>query len=132
MTATSEARGVEMCRSALDVRHTVEKLVQLLDEHGITLFARIDFSGDAGRAGLSMRPEQLLLFGNPKAGTPLMQVEPLTGLDLPLKALVWEDELGTTWVAWNTPDYIVTRHGLPASAGTALAGAFGLIRQVLG
>jgi uncharacterized protein (DUF302 family) len=132
MTATSDARGLEICRSTLDVPHTVARLTQLLEEHGITVFAHIDFSADAGRAGLSMRPEQLLVFGNPRAGTPLMQVEPVLGLDLPLKALVWEDELGATWVAWNTAEYIVGRHGLPASAGTALGGAVQLLRQLSG
>ena len=93
------------------------------------VFARIDFSGDAGRAGLSMRPEQMLIFGNPKAGTPLMQAEPAAGLDLPLKALVFEDAAGKTWIAWNDPHYIVRRHGLPEALAANLAAVVPLIER---
>jgi len=108
----------------------MEKLEQLFQAHGLTIFARIDFSGDATRAGLTMRPEQMLIFGSPKGGTPLMQQAPTVGLDLPLKALVWEDDQGTTWVGYNTPDYIIQRHGLPAAMSGNLAGAISLLQQV--
>nr|WP_279236648.1 DUF302 domain-containing protein [Dyella sp. RRB7] len=114
------------------VTEAVEKLEQILHAHDITIFARIDFSGDAGRAGLTMRPEQMLIFGNPKAGTPLMQAEPAAGLDLPLKALLWEDVQGVTWLACNSPDYTVRRHGLPAALAANLAGAVNLLRQLAG
>jgi len=83
--------GIVRIASQHSVAATVERLEAALRERAILIFARIDFSGDAGRAGLTMRPEQLLIFGNPKGGTPLMQAAPSVGLDLPLKALVWED-----------------------------------------
>ena len=113
--------GVVRIASRHSVAETVARLEGLLEERAILVFARIDFSGDAARAGLTMRPEQLLLFGNPKAGTPLMVVEPTAGLDLPLKALVWEDADGKTWIAYNDPAYIVQRHGLNPSQSANLA-----------
>ena len=123
-------QGIVRIRSAQNVPQTVEKLEQLLRAHGLTIFARIDFSGDAARAGLTMRPEQMLIFGNPKGGTPLMQQAPTSGLDLPLKALVWEDDQGATWVGYNTPDYILQRHGLPSAMSANLAGAIPLLQQI--
>ncbi|MFC4528667.1 DUF302 domain-containing protein [Dyella halodurans] len=129
MSTAHDDQGIVRLRSEHDVPQTMEKLEQLLQAHGVMIFARIDFSGDAVRAGLELRPEQMLIFGNPKAGTPLMQAEPVVGLDLPLKALVWEDEHGTTWIGYNTPNYITQRHGLPAAIGGNLAGAIGLLEQ---
>jgi uncharacterized protein (DUF302 family) len=128
---TSERTDQDIIRLQLpySVAHAVEKLEQLLRAHDITIFARIDFSGDAERAGLALRPEQMLIFGNPRAGTSLMQAEPVAGLDLPLKALLWEDVQGMTWVACNSPDYIVRRHGLPAAMAANLAGAIAILRQ---
>ena len=121
--------GVIRFRSILDVAKTIEGLEQAFASHGITVFARIDFSGDAQRAGLAMRPEQMLVFGNPKAGTPLMKLEPAVGLDLPLKALVWEDEQGEAWIACNTPEYIVGRHELPPEMTSHLAPAMAILQQ---
>jgi uncharacterized protein (DUF302 family) len=115
--------------SSHPVGETVARLEGLLKERGVMIFARIDFSGDAGRAGLSMRAEQILLFGNPTAGTPLMQAEPLAGLDLPLKALVFEDAGGKAWIAWNDPQYIVRRHALPAALAANLAAVTPLIER---
>ena len=93
------------------------------------IFARIDFSGDAARAGLTMPPEQMLIFGNPKAGTPLMQSVPAAGLDLPLKALAWEDAEGHTQIAYNDPQYIIRRHGLDAALAANLAAVVPLIER---
>jgi len=121
--------GIVSIASNHSVSDTIDRLESLVKAKGMTIFARIDFSGDAARNGLAMRPEQMLIFGNPKAGTPLMQAEPAVGLDLPLKALVWEDEQGATWIGYNTPDYIVQRHGLPAAMSGNLAGAIGLLEQ---
>jgi len=121
--------GVVRISSSHPVAETVARLEGLLKERGVLVFARIDFSGDAGRAGLSMRPEQMLIFGNPKAGTPLMQAEPAAGLDLPLKALVFEDAAGKTWIAWNDPHYIVRRHGLPEALAANLAAVVPLIER---
>jgi uncharacterized protein (DUF302 family) len=122
-------QGTARIRSARNVPQTMERVEQALVAHGLTIFARIDFSGDAERAGLQMRPEQMLIFGNPKAGTPLMQAVPMAGLDLPLKALVWEDEQGITWIGYNTADYIIGRHGLPSAMTANLQGAAALLQQ---
>jgi uncharacterized protein (DUF302 family) len=126
--AVSDA-GVVRIASAHSVAETVLRLESTLREHGVLIFARIDFSGDAARAGLELRPEQMLVFGNPKAGTPLLQAEPVVGLDLPLKALVFEDAAGKVWIAWNDPQYIIRRHGLPAALAANLAAAVPLLEQ---
>ena len=124
--------GITRITSHHPVATTVERLESLLKERGVMIFARIDFSGDAARAGLTMLPEQMLIFGNPKAGTPLMQSAPRAGLDLPLKALVWENADGTTSVAYNDPQYIVGRHGLDAPLGANLAAVVPLIERAAG
>jgi uncharacterized protein (DUF302 family) len=129
MTSEQTDQDIIRFRVAHSVADAAEKLEQILHAHDITIFARIDFSGDAARAGLTMRPEQMLIFGNPKAGTPLMQAQPVAGLDLPLKALLWEDEQGVTWAACNSPEYILRRHGLPAALAANIADAVTILRQ---
>ena len=119
--------GIIRLRSAHTVAATIERLEALLKARGVMVFARIDFSGDAARAGLTLRPQQLLLFGNPKAGTPLMVAVPAVGLDLPLKALVWEDASGAVTVAYNDPAYVLRRHGVPDTLLANLAAASALI-----
>jgi uncharacterized protein (DUF302 family) len=91
----------------------------------MTLFARIDHAAEAEKVGLKMRPNQLLVFGNPKGGTPLMVAAPTVAIDLPLKALVWEDEGGKVWLGYNSPEYLKKRHGIEGKeeALNALAGA---------
>jgi len=121
MTQAQSDAGLVQLPCHHGVQETVERLERLLKERGLTVFARIDFSGDAARAGLTMREEQMVIFGNPKAGTPLMQAIPRSGIDLPLKALVWEDADGRTWLAYNAPEYVLQRHGLAASFGANLA-----------
>ncbi|HEX4586105.1 MAG TPA: DUF302 domain-containing protein [Burkholderiaceae bacterium] len=121
MAQPQEDTGVVQIPSQHSVVETVDRLERLLKERGLIVFARIDFSGDAAKAGLTMRAEQMLIFGNPKAGTPLMQAAPASGLDLPIKALVWEDADGKTWLAYNDPQYIVRRHGLPPGLAANLA-----------
>lgn len=113
------------------VPETLDRLERLLKERGVMVFARIDFSGDAARAGLTMRPEQMLIFGNPKAGTPLMQAEPVAGIDLPLKALVWEDADGKVWLSYNSPDYLQQRHGFPTDLGRNIAAIEPLLAQAV-
>jgi uncharacterized protein (DUF302 family) len=115
--------------SSHSVAATGDRLEALLKAHNVLVFARIDFSGDAGRAGLNLRGEQLIVFGNPKAGTPLMAAVPQAGLDLPLKALIWEDGAGKTWVAYNEPRYVLARHGLPESFAQNLAAPIPLIER---
>ena len=126
------ANGVARMPSHHSVAETVDRLQSMLKECGILVFARIDFSADAARAGLTMRPEQLLIFGNPKAGTPLMLAEPAAGIDLPLKALVWEDADEKTWVAYNDPDYLVRRHALAPALSANLAAVLPIIQRAAG
>jgi uncharacterized protein (DUF302 family) len=123
--------GVMRIASSHSVERSLTRLEGLLKERGVLVFARIDFSGDAGRAGLAMRPEQMIIFGNPRAGTPLMQAEPVAGLDLPLKALAFEDAGGKVWVAWNDPQYIVRRHALPPALAANLAAVTPLIERAV-
>jgi uncharacterized protein (DUF302 family) len=121
--------GILRVSSHHSVAATIERLESLLQERGVMIFARIDFSADAARAGLTLRPEQMLIFGNPKAGTPLMQSAPAAGLDLPLKALVWEDAEGRAQIAYNDPQYIIRRHGLDAAFAANLAAVVPLIER---
>jgi uncharacterized protein (DUF302 family) len=95
------------------VDETVEKIKALLQAKGIKLFTVIDHSGEAAAAGLTMPPTKLLIFGNPKGGTPLMLAAPSIAIDLPLKLLVWEDAQGSRWISYNSPQYLQQRHGLP-------------------
>lgn len=95
------------------VDEAVEKLKDILRDKGITLFALIDHSGEAEKVGIKMRPTKLLIFGSPKAGTPLMLAAPSSAIDLPLKILIWEDAQGKVWVSYNSPAYLQDRHNLP-------------------
>jgi uncharacterized protein (DUF302 family) len=131
MSAAANISGVIQLSSHHTVGATVDRLEALLKERDILVFARIDFSGDAGRAGLRMRPEQMLIFGNPKAGTPLMLAEPAVGLDLPLKMLAWEASDGKVWVAYNDPQYVVQRYQLPAPLAANLAAVVPLIERAV-
>jgi uncharacterized protein (DUF302 family) len=128
MSSASDA-GIVRLASSHSVAETAARLEGLLRERGVLIFAHIDFAADAARAGLAMRPEQLLIFGNPKAGTPLMQAEPAAGLDLPLKALFFEDASGRAWIAYNDPQYVVRRHALPAALAANLAAVTPLIER---
>jgi uncharacterized protein (DUF302 family) len=92
---------------------TVERLKGILQTKGITLFALVDHSGEAAKAGLEMRPTKLLVFGNPKGGTPVMLAAPSSAIDLPLKILVWEDAQGKVWITYNSPSYLQERHNIP-------------------
>jgi len=98
---------------------------------GVAIFALIDHSGEAEKAGLKMRPTQLLIFGNPKGGTPLMLAAPSTAIDLPLKALVWEDADGKVWLSYNSPDYLQQRHGFPADLEKNIAAIEPLLAQAV-
>jgi len=106
-------RGLVDLPSKHSVDETVEKLKGILQSKGVTLFAMIDHSGEAAKAGLKMRPTKLLIFGNPKSGTPVMLAAPSSAIDLPLKILIWEDAQGKVWVAYNSPAYLQERHDFP-------------------
>jgi uncharacterized protein (DUF302 family) len=96
------------------VDKTVEKLKGILRAKNITLFALVDHSGEAAKAGMKMRPTKLFIFGNPKGGTPVMLAAPSIAIDLPLKILIWEDGQGKVWITYNSPAYLQERQGLPA------------------
>jgi len=106
-------KGIVDRPSRNSVEATVEKLKQTLQANGVTLFALVDHSGEAEKVGMAMRPTKLLIFGSPKAGTPLMLAAPSIALDLPLKILVWEDAGGKVWISYNSLAYLKERHGLP-------------------
>ena len=95
------------------VEQTVDRLKSILQSKGVTLFGLVDHSGEAEKVGIKMRPTKLLIFGSPKAGTPLMLAAPSIAIDLPLKILVWEDSEGKAWISYNSPEYLKERHALP-------------------
>jgi uncharacterized protein (DUF302 family) len=105
--------GLVQVASPHSVDETLQRLTSILAERGVRVFAMIDHSGEAEKVGMKMRPTKLLIFGNPKGGTPLMIAAPTLAIDLPLKALVWEDSSGKVWVSYNSPEYLRDRHGVP-------------------
>lgn len=111
--AIATSKGIVNKPSNHSVDETVEKLKNILQAKGVTLFALVDHSGEAEKVGMKMRPTKLLVFGSPKAGTPLMLAVPSIAIDLPLKILVWQDGDGKVWVSYNSPEYLKDRHGLP-------------------
>jgi uncharacterized protein (DUF302 family) len=111
------------------VDDTVQRLETLLSEKNIKLFAVVDHSGEAAKADLQMRPTKLLIFGNPKGGTPLMQAAPTAAIDLPLKALVWQDGDGKVWLTYNDPAYLQHRHGFPEQLVANLSAVNGLLAK---
>jgi len=112
MTLTKD-RGIVDTASHHTVDQTVERLKAILSAKGVTLFALIDHSGEAEKVGMKMRPTKLLVFGSPKAGTPVMLAAPSIAIDLPLKILVWEDAEAKVWVSYNSPAYLEERHAIP-------------------
>jgi uncharacterized protein (DUF302 family) len=107
------SQGISTKLSNHSVDQTVEKLKTILEAKGVTLFTLVDHSGEAEKVGMSMSPTKLLIFGSPKAGTPLMLATPSIAIDLPLKILVAEDAQGKVWISYNNPEYLKERHGLP-------------------
>jgi uncharacterized protein (DUF302 family) len=106
------ARGVSRIKSKHSVANTAGRLIGLLNTKGIKIFARIDQRAEADLVGLALRPTELIIFGDPKTGTPLMDAYPSLALDLPLKALIYEDTTGDVWLCFNSPEYLAERHGL--------------------
>ena len=121
--------GIIDVPSRYSVPETLARLQSILKEKGVTVFALIDHSGEAAKAGLSMRPTQLLIFGSPKGGTPLMVAAPRLAIDLPLKALAWEDEKGQVRLSYNSPEYLQERHGFPSELLKNIAGIGALIQK---
>ena len=116
-----EPDGLTQWMSSFDQAVTVERLREAIVEQGMAIVAQVDHSAAAASAGLKLRPMVVLLFGNALAGTPLMQAAPTVGIDLPLKALVWTDEEGATWLAYNDPGWLAARHGARAGNELVLA-----------
>jgi len=114
--------GIIDLRSPRSVGQTIDRLQELVKARGLMVFGRIDFSGDAERAGLVMRAMQLLIFGNPKAGTPLLVAAPRIGLDLPLKALAWENDERSVWLSFKAPEDLEARYALPHELTSNIAG----------
>jgi uncharacterized protein (DUF302 family) len=106
------APGLTTIRSSRGPKETMDRLETEVKAKGMTVFARIDHAAEATQVGLSLRPTEVLIFGNAKAGTPLMQSVQTIGIDLPLKALVWQDASGDTWLSCNEPAWLAQRHGL--------------------
>jgi len=111
--ALNKGNGIIDTPSNHSVDQTVEKLKGILQAKGVNLFALVDHSGEAEKVGMKMPPTKLLIFGSPKAGTPLMLAAPRIAIDLPLKILIWQDVQGKVWVSYNSPDYLQERHSLP-------------------
>jgi len=112
--SAAPAAGIVEIPGAHSVDETIRRLRSILEAKGVTLFALVDHSGEAEKAGMKMPPTRLLIFGNPKAGTPLMLAAPSSAIDLPLKILVREDADGRTRISYNSPQYLAARHGIPA------------------
>jgi uncharacterized protein (DUF302 family) len=123
--------GLLHVASPHSVPETLNRLESVLQSHGLTVFARVNHSGEAQKVGLTMRPTQLLIFGSPKAGTPLMVARPSIAIDLPLKALAWEDADGKVWLSYNSPQYLKERHQLPEDLLKNIAGIGPLIHQAV-
>jgi uncharacterized protein (DUF302 family) len=125
-------QGIVDISSRHSVDETVRRLHEILKAKGVMLFALVDHSGEAARVGMKMRPTKLLIFGSPKAGTPVMLAAPSIAIDLPLKILVREDEAGKTWVSYNAPAYLKDRHNVPAELMPVLAAVEALTAKAAG
>jgi uncharacterized protein (DUF302 family) len=123
------ADGLTTIPSSHAVAATIDRLAAGVTAKGMTVFARIDHAKGAHDVGLELRPTELLIFGNARAGTPLMQVQQTAGIDLPLKALAWEDAAGKVWLSFNDPEWIAARHGIAAggAASRAMAAALAAV-----
>ncbi len=126
----SDAPGLITKPSPCSVEETLNHLESLLRSKGVTIFARIDHSGEAHKVGLAMPPTQVLLFGNPQGGTPVMLANPLSAIDLPLKALAWQDTSGQVWLTWMDPQYLADRYSLPQEVLGPIKNLSSLIEQI--
>ncbi len=128
----SGSQGIVSFESRFGVAETLDRLVETVTRLGLHVFARIDHMAGAQEVGLPLRPTQLLIFGNPKGGTPLMQDKQIAGIDLPVKALAWEDEHGKVWLSYNAAEWIATRHGLSDASITAVQAIANGMGKVIG
>ena len=130
-TPAGATGGLVTKRSAYPVAETMDRLERAVKERQLIVVARVDHAAAAQKAGLTLRPTQLLIFGNPKAGTPLMQSAQTIGIDLPLKVLVWEDDKGQVWLAYNDPAWLAARHDVTdrAEVVRAMIGALNALTE---
>lgn len=110
------AEGLITLPSRHPPKETLDRLVTAVTNHGMSIIARVDHAGAAAKVGMELRPTELLIFGNPRAGTPLMQAAQLMGIDLPLRALAWQDEARATWLSYVDPAWLANRHGIAAGS----------------
>src|SRR5271154_2776368 len=127
--APNSDNGIQHLTSPYPVPETLTRIESLLREKGLTIFCHVDHSGEAEKVGLKMHSTQLILFGSPKGGTPVMVASPTIAIDLPLKALIWEDAGGKVWVSSNSPEYLQQRHNVPTDLIKNISGA-GLLLQL--
>jgi uncharacterized protein (DUF302 family) len=123
--------GIITHPSPYSVPKTLDRIESILRVKNITIFTRVDHSDEAEKVGLSMPPTQLLIFGSPKGGTPIMLASPLSAIDLPLKALAWQDAAGKVWLSYNDPQYLKDRHALPQDLLAPLSNLNSLIQQAI-
>ncbi len=123
--------GLLQIASRYSVDETVQRLQSMIAAKGMQVFALIDHSGEAKKVGLQMRPTKLVIFGSPTGGTPLMVAAPTLAIDLPLKALVWEDEKMNVWISYNSPEYLGQRHDVPVDLIKNIAGAGALLAKAV-
>ncbi len=127
----NQPQGIITLASTASVTQTVAQLEAAIQAHGLKLFDHIDQSGEAQQVGLTMEPAHVLIFGSPRAGTPLMIASPLIALDLPLKVLVWQDPAGNVWVSYTDSKYLAQRYAIPADLVKNIAGIDTLIQGAL-
>jgi len=127
----ANVNGLVSLPSPYTVPETLDRLESILQQKNVNIFARVDHSGEAEKVGLKMPPTQLLIFGNPKGGTPLMLAAPLSAIDLPLKALAWQDSEGKVWLSYNDPQYLKSRYGLADDLLPPISAAIGLVKQAV-
>ena len=124
------SNGLTILASQLDPKETMDRLQTEIEHQGLTVFARIDHAAGAAAAGLTLPPTELLIFGNARGGTPLMQEDQTIGIDLPLKALVYRDPAGKVWLAYNEPGWLAERHGLGPSVATTVSAMTEMLKSV--
>jgi uncharacterized protein (DUF302 family) len=129
--APPQGNGLIHLSSPHSVPETLKRVQSAVQSHGLTIFCLVDHSGEAAKVGLEMHPTELLIFGNPKGGTPLMLVSPTVAIDFPLKALVWEDADGKVWLTYNSPDYLQQRHNLPDNLMKNISGVGALLQAAI-
>jgi len=123
--------GMIHLRSPHAVSETLQRLEAALHSKNVAVFARVDHSGEAEKVGMKMPPTQLIIFGSPKAGTPLVIAAPTVAIDLPLKALAWEDMEGQVWLSYNSPEYLKSRHGFPDELIKNIDGIGALLKKAV-